>query len=124
MANKTYKLGELIELSDDKNTDLKFGADDVRGMTIEKTVIPTKANMDGTDLANFIIVQPNEFIYNPRTHGKRIGLGFNDTDKPFLISWNNYAFRIKESAKKIINAPLKIPSIPLGANGTQFSGFT
>ena len=73
-------------------------------MTIEKTVIPTKANMDGTDLANFIIVQPNEFIYNPRTHGKRIGLGFNDTDKPFLISWNNYAFRIKESAKKIINA--------------------
>lgn len=104
MANKTYKLGELIELSDDKNTDLKFGADDVRGMTIEKTVIPTKANMDGTDLANFIIVQPNEFIYNPRTHGKRIGLGFNDTDKPFLISWNNYAFRIKESAKKIINA--------------------
>lgn len=104
MANKTYKLGELIELSDDKNTDLKFGADDVRGMTIEKTVIPTKANMDGTDLANFIIVQQNEFIYNPRTHGKRIGLGFNDTDKPFLISWNNYAFRIKESAKKIINA--------------------
>lgn len=104
MANKTYKLGELIELSDDRNTDLKFSADDVRGMTIEKTVIPTKANMDGTDLANFIIVQPNEFIYNPRTHGKRIGLGFNDTDKPFLISWNNYAFRIKESAKKIINA--------------------
>ncbi len=104
MANKTYKLGELIELSDERNSELKFGADDVRGMTIEKTVIPTKANMDGTDLANFIIVQPNEFIYNPRTHGKRIGLGFNDTDKPFLISWNNYAFRIKESAKKIINA--------------------
>ena len=26
--------------------------------------------------------------------------------------------------KKIINAPEKIPSSPLGANGTQFSGFT
>lgn len=102
MANKIYKLGELIEICDERNTDLKFGIDDVRGMTIEKTIIPTKADMNGTDISNFLIVKPNEFIYNPRTHGKKIGLGFNNTDKSFLISWNNIAFRVKNSAKDII----------------------
>ena len=38
MANKIYKLGELIEICDERNSDLKFGIDDVRGMTIEKTI--------------------------------------------------------------------------------------
>lgn len=104
MALKTYKLGELIEPSDERNSDGKYGACDVRGMTIEKTVIPTKANMVDTDLSKFIIVYPNEFIYNPRTHGKKIGLGFNDTKSPFLISWNNVAFKIKKSAESLVLA--------------------
>ena len=104
MALKTYKLGELIEPSDERNSDGKYGACDVRGMTIEKTVIPTKANMVDTDLSKFIIVYPNEFIYNPRTHGKKIGLGFNDTKSPFLISWNNVAFKIKKSTESLILA--------------------
>lgn len=104
MALKTYKLGELIEPSDERNSDGKYGACDVRGMTIEKTVIPTKANMVDTDLSKFIIVYPNEFIYNPRTHGKKIGLGFNDTKSPFLISWNNIAFKIKKSAESLVLA--------------------
>ena len=102
MANKTYKLGELIELSNESNSELKYGIEDVRGMTIEKTIIPTKADMNETDVSEFYIVRPNEFIYNPRTHGKKIGLGFNDTGKSFLISWNNAAFRVKETAKKLV----------------------
>ncbi len=104
MALKKYKLGELIEPSDERNSGGKYGACDVRGMTIEKTVIPTKANMVDADLSKFIIVYPNEFIYNPRTHGKKIGLGFNDTKSPFLISWNNVAFRIKKSAESLVLA--------------------
>ncbi len=102
MANKTYKLGELIELSNECNSELKYGIDDVCGMTIEKTIIPTKADMNETDVSKFYIVRPNEFIYNPRTHGKKIGLGFNDTGKSFLISWNNAAFGVKETAKKLV----------------------
>lgn len=89
-----YKLGDLIELSENVNSALKYKAKDVKGMTITKQVIPTKANVKSTDLSKFYIVEPEEFIYNPRTHGKKIGLGFNDTDKPFLISWNNIAFNV------------------------------
>lgn len=88
------KLGELIQETNNRNSELKFDLSDVRGMTITKEVIPTKANLSGNDLKKFLIVNPYEFIYNPRTHGKRIGLGFNDINKPFIISWNNISFRI------------------------------
>ena len=103
MALTKYRLGDLIELTEQVNSNLEYGADSVMGMTITKQIIPTKADTKNADLSKYLIVYPNEFIYNPRTHGKKIGLGFNNTDKAFLISWNNIAFRIKDSAKRIIS---------------------
>lgn len=97
-----YKLGSLIEQTFHINTDLSFGEDAVRGMTITKQIIPTKANMSGTELSRFLVVQPDGFVYNPRTHGKKIGLGYNDTEEAFIISWNNTAFQIKPGAKRLI----------------------
>ncbi len=99
-----YKLGELIELVLKTNSELRYGPDDVRGMTITKEIIPTKADVTGTDLSKFLVVSPGEFIYNPRTHGKRIGFGYNNTDDTFIISWNNIAFKVKESRKDVVLA--------------------
>lgn len=93
---KWVTLGDVIEQTCEQNSALRFGLEDVRGMTLTKEVIPTKANLSGNDLSKFQIVHPNEFIFNPRTHGKRIGLGYNNTEKPFLISWNNVSFKVKE----------------------------
>lgn len=90
------ELGELIEICDTRNTAKQYGIDDVCGMTIEKEIIPTKADVKDTDLSKFYIVQPQEFVYNPRTHGRKIGLGFNNSNKPILISWNNTAFKAKD----------------------------
>ncbi|WP_413481388.1 restriction endonuclease subunit S [Latilactobacillus sakei] len=89
-----YKLSQLIELTYETNGDGKYKPNDVMGMTITKEIIPTKAKVKYTDLSKFLVVKPNQFVYNPRTHGKRIGLGFNDTNNPFIISWNNIAFKI------------------------------
>lgn len=102
MALSNYKLGKLIELVQKNNSELLYGADDVRGMTITKEIIPTKADMSKTDLSSFWVVSPNEFIYNPRTHGKKIGFGYNNTESTFIISWNNVAFRVKPSMKNIV----------------------
>lgn len=102
MALSNYKLGKLIELVQKNNSELLYGADDVRGMTITKEIIPTKADMSKTDLSSFWVVGPNEFIYNPRTHGKKIGFGYNNTESTFIISWNNVAFRVKPSMKNIV----------------------
>lgn len=100
----SYKLGELVELVLDTNDDLQYGPDDVRGMTITKEIIPTKADVTGADLSKFLVVHPGEFIYNPRTHGKRIGFGYNNTNDNFIISWNNIAFKVKASMKYTVLA--------------------
>ena len=104
MGLTKYKLGELIELVLKTNSELRYGLDDVRGMTISKEIIPTKADVTGTDLSKFLVVSPREFIYNPRTHGKRIGFGYNNTGDTFIISWNNIAFKVKESRKDVVLA--------------------
>lgn len=104
MAVKTYKLGDLIQLSNERNFAGKYGIDFVRGISNMKTIMPTKADVDERVITKFYVVQPNDFIYNPRTTrmGDKVGLGFNDTGLPLLFSFNNIAFRIKETAKSII----------------------
>ena len=104
MGLTKYKLGKLIELVSDTNSELIYGSDDVRGMTITKEIIPTKANVTGADLSKFLVVRPGEFIYNPRTHGKRIGFGYNNTNDTFIISWNNVAFKVKPSMEDVVLA--------------------
>lgn len=99
-----YKLGKLIKLVLATNTELLYGPDDVKGMTITKEIIPTKADVAGTDLAKFLVVSPGEFIYNPRTHGRRIGFGYNNTEDTFIISWNNIAFRVKPFMRDVVLA--------------------
>lgn len=97
-----HKIGDLVELVTETNSELKYGLEDVRGMTITKEVIPTKAKLESSDLSKFIVVKSNEFIYNPRTHGKKIGLGYNNAKNTIIISWNNIAFRVRENMKLIV----------------------
>ena len=94
MGLNRYTIGRLIEPITETNSDNAFGPDDVRGMTITKQIIPTKADVSATDLRKFLVIRPREFVFNPRTHGKHIGFGFNDTNDSFIISWNNIGFRV------------------------------
>ena len=102
MALTKYKLGELLELTTETNEKLEYGPDSVPGMTITKEIIPTKADIKNTDLSKFLVVHSHEFVFNPRTHGKKIGFGYNRTDTAFLISWNNIAFRVKPQMKSVV----------------------
>ena len=102
MALTKYRIGQLIELTTETNESNLFNADDVRGMTITKQIIPTKADVSTADLRKFLVIRPAEFVFNPRTHGKHIGFGYNDTNESFLISWNNIGFRVKDKMKEVI----------------------
>lgn len=95
------RLGDYIELITQKNSDLKFGISDVCGISNNKEIMPTRANVEGTELHNFFVVEQEELIYNSRTTrmGDKIGLGFNDTGKTLITSWNNTAFRVKPECK-------------------------
>lgn len=102
MALTKYNIGDLIELTTEVNSDNLYGPADVRGMTITKEIIPTKADVEGTNLSKFLVIHPGEFVFNPRTHGKRIGFGYNNTNDTFIISWNNIGFRVKENMRQIV----------------------
>ena len=104
MALTKHKLGELIYEITRKNDTQEYGINYVRGVSNTKEIMPTKADVDPEVIHKFYIIMPNEFIYNPRTTrmGDKVGLAYNDTDIPLLFTFNNIAFGIKESAKKII----------------------
>lgn len=102
MGLTKHNIGDLIELTTEVNSENLYGPDDVRGMTITKEIIPTKADVEGTDLSKFLVIHPSEFVFNPRTHGKKIGLGYNDSDESFIISWNNIGFKVKEEMEQTV----------------------
>lgn len=102
MSLTKYSMGDLIEPTVETNSEGLFNSSDVKGMTITKEIIPTKANVTDTDLTKFLVIHPEEFVFNPRTHGKRIGFGYNDTTDSFIISWNNIGFRIKPEMRKAV----------------------
>ena len=96
MALSRYKLGELIELRDERNSDGKFTLEDVRGISTGKEFIETKANMDGVSLDSYKIVNPQEFSYVADTsrRGEKIAVAFNIDIKSVLISSIYTVFRV------------------------------
>lgn len=95
MANKTYKLGELIEISDERNSDNKYTLDNIKGISTEKKFIETKANMDGVSLSSYKVVNKDEFAYVADTsrRGDKIALAYNN-EKPVLISSIYTVFKV------------------------------
>lgn len=98
MALTKYKLGELIELCEEQNLDLKYGIDDVKGISIQKKFIETKADMDGVSLLPYLLVKPDDFAYVTITsrNGEKITLAHNTTDKTFIVSSSYVVFRVKD----------------------------
>lgn len=94
-----YKLGELIELCDDRNTNGCLTLDDVRGISTDKQFIDTKANMDGVSLDSYKVVNRNVFAYVPDTsrRGDKIAIAFNGEDRPILVSSIYTTFRCKNT---------------------------
>ena len=106
MGLNKCKLGEHIELREVTNDNLQFGPDDVRGVNNLKLLMPTKADINGRDLAKFQIVYPGEFVFNHRTsrNGSKFSIAYNDTDKPVICTEDYVVFRIKETSNHILIA--------------------
>lgn len=88
MGLKEYKLGELIELTDERNSMGRYSLENVKGLSTEKNFIETKANMDGVSLDSYKVVNFRDFAYVPDTsrRGDKIALAFNSDSNSILIS--------------------------------------
>ena len=92
------KLGNYISVCEQKNGDLKYGIDAVRGISIEKKFMNTKANMDGVSLKPYSIVNPDEFAYVTVTsrNGEKISLARNSSDETYLCSSSYIVFKVND----------------------------
>lgn len=92
------RLGDYIIECDERNSNSIYGIDDVRGISIEKKLIFTKADMNGVSLSPYKIMKPNDFCYVTVTsrNGNKISLAMNDTKSTFILSSSYIVFRSKD----------------------------
>lgn len=98
---KWVRLGDYIEQCDERNTKEMYSVDDVRGISIEKRIIDTKANMDGVSVTNYKLYRTNYFCYVPVTsrNGNKITLALNTYDATYIVSSAYEVFRVKDEVE-------------------------
>ena len=101
MRLSKYKLGELIEQCDERNDNLTYSIDDVKGISIQKVFIETKADMSGVSLRPYKLVKQNDFAYVTVTsrNGEKITLAHNDTHDTYIVSSSYIVFRVRDTNK-------------------------
>jgi len=79
-------LGEYIEQSDERNTDLKI--DNLIGISVNKIFIETKSQKERLDLSNYKVVRPREFGYVSVTsrNGEKISIALLNGEAGLLSS--------------------------------------
>ena len=94
--NLCKTIGNYIEKTDERNNGL--GLESVRGLSIEKKIIPTKAKMDGVNLASYKLFKPEEIAYVTVTsrNGDKITIAQNNTSDTYLVSSSYITFRVKD----------------------------
>lgn len=95
-------IGPFIEQCDDRNSKSDFDKDAVRGLSISKQLIETKANLDGVDLCNYKVITPGAVAYVPVTsrNGGKISIALNESNETNITSAINTVFRVKKSAEQ------------------------
>lgn len=88
-------LGQYIEQSDERNTDLEI--DNLVGISVTKVFMETKSNKEQLDLSNYKIVRPREFGYVSVTsrNGEKISIALLDGEAG-LVSSTYTVFRVKD----------------------------
>lgn len=85
MALRKVKLGELVELVDERNS---TGSRDFRGLNINKRFMPTAANTDGLDETKYKVIRRGRFAFSGMQTGRdvciRIGLSMESDS--FIVS--------------------------------------
>lgn len=86
MKSDYKKLGQYIQIVDSRNRDLSIT--NLLGVSIEKRFIPSIANIIGTDLSNYKVVQTGQFAYGPVTsrNGEKISIAYLEGEDCIISS--------------------------------------
>lgn len=95
-------LGNHIRLIDNRNKDLV--TEQVLGINIDKFFMPSVANVIGTDLSKYKLIQKGNFACNPMHVGRdeRLPVALYLEDTPAIVSPAYFMFEIKDTT--VLNA--------------------
>ncbi len=95
------RLGDFIEASDERNHDGRYGVSNVRGVSIEKRLIETKADMTNVSLKPYKLFKPDEFCVVPVTsrNGGKISLACNTDGEAHIVSAAYDVFRVTDKCR-------------------------
>ncbi len=97
------KLRNYIIQSDARNSDEIYGEDRVVGLSTQKQMILTKADLSGVNLCSYKLFPPHYFAYVPDTsrRGDKMSLVYNSTEETYLVSSISVVFSIENERNLI-----------------------
>ena len=89
------EIEKYLQETNETNEQLEYSVGDVRGISIAKKLIETKADMTGVSLKGYKIVAPEEFVFVPVTsrNGEKISLAINNEGMSRIVSSTYVTFR-------------------------------
>ena len=97
------KLGQYLILSDARNTDNIYDENSVVGLSTQKQIIKTKADLEGVNLTSYKLFPPKCFAYVPDTsrRGDKVSLAYNMSDETYIVSSISVVFYVSD-VKKLV----------------------
>lgn len=95
------RIGDYIALSEECNDEGLYTLENVRGVSIEKRFIETKADMQGVNLKPYYVVYPDAFAYVTVTsrNGEKISLAHNASKDTYICSSSYVVFNCTNTEK-------------------------
>ncbi|MBQ9167120.1 MAG: restriction endonuclease subunit S [Oscillospiraceae bacterium] len=92
------KLGRYIALSDARNADNIYDGNSVVGLSTQKQIIKTKADLEGVNLTSYKLFPPKCFAYVPDTsrRGDKVSLAYNMSDETYIVSSISVVFYVSD----------------------------
>lgn len=99
MSSNYKRIGDYIELVDERNTDLSI--DLLLGLTVEKRFIPSVANTVGTNMKNYKIIRKNQFACSTMQvrRDKKMPVAILKDFEKAIISQAYPVFKVKDESK-------------------------
>src|SRR6056297_1113843 len=96
MMNNYKRIGDYIQLVDERNVDLRIKT--LLGLSISKEFIPSVANIIGADMANYKIIRKNQFACSLMQvrRDKKIPIALQQKYDEAIISQAYPVFKIKD----------------------------
>lgn len=95
------KLGLYIKQLDQRNPNDEYGENSVVGLSTQKQIIKTKADLSDVKLTSYKLFPPKTFAYVPDTsrRGDKMSMAYNTSEETYLISSISVVFKVTQTNK-------------------------